>query len=422
MAQRTDESAPEPSEEQPGEDLPLIELETLLDRPPSWRKRLIEIGLVLLAGVVLLAIFQNTIMPARPATPAPVVVPTRPKPPPALLVFSSVNYGTLTVNGKQQAGTVPALFFVHSNTYNISLDAPPFSPVSCHLDLAAVESAGEPFDQGDCIAFPLSNADPLALNGVVATPTIQLYISLGLNDLSPGQHSQIRNLLTRALNAQQTLTVPAGSYFATGFYVPTTISSQRASAPLSARGVVSFIDDEGQGTDRPCAGLLCVQPIGPGALTPSNGHLWSINVWLALRWRFSDASGAVVSNVSFGGDTFSEQVGVNISLFLAYDQAHGWTVAQDDAVNMAAIQAQDTFCATGENILQQLLNNANGYSTNVLNDQRAQGCEIQAYAFNSYQGAFLWRFGVLLAVDKQAHTTAPQLPMAPQAEVDALSA
>jgi hypothetical protein len=263
----------------------------------------------------------------------------------------------------------------------------------------------------------------MSLNGVVASPTVQVYITLGFNDLPPDQQSQVTSLLARALHTQQDLAVPTGSYIATSFHTPTTITSQLASAPLSGRGIVDLVGDEGQGTGWPCAGLLCVQFIGPGNAPPPGGQQWSIQAQVALHWSFSDSTGRLVSNVVFQGDNSAEFVGKTISLFLSFNRTQGWTIAQNDAALAMSSWLQDTFCSTGQTILQQMIETSGGgYSDNVLHNQQARGCEIQAYVYNSYQGAFLWRFGVLLAVDKQAHTTAPQLPIAPQAEISALSA
>lgn len=57
----------------------------------------------------------------------------------------------------------------------------------------------------------------------------------------------------------------------------------------------------------------------------------------------------------------------------------------------------------------------------ALNDQGARGCEIMLAVNNAYQGTFLWRFGVLLAADTQAHTTDAHLPTAPPDEIAALA-
>ena len=104
MAQPSDKPAPAGAEAQPGDDLPLMELETILNRPPSPRKRLAQIGVVLVAAVVLI-MFWGRVLPGKPAVPAKMPEPTAA--PLALLIESTVNFGTLTINGIKQPGPLP---------------------------------------------------------------------------------------------------------------------------------------------------------------------------------------------------------------------------------------------------------------------------------------------------------------------------
>jgi hypothetical protein len=58
-----------------------------------------------------------------------------------------------------------------------------------------------------------------------------------------------------------------------------------------------------------------------------------------------------------------------------------------------------------------------------LHDNGLEGCEL---ALQTAQGAnaghFVWRFGVLLAADRPAHTLLPSLPLAPASELAAVGA
>jgi hypothetical protein len=50
---------PTPDEQGEGASLPLIDLETLLNRPPSQRKRLVQIGFMLAALLVVVVTFWD---------------------------------------------------------------------------------------------------------------------------------------------------------------------------------------------------------------------------------------------------------------------------------------------------------------------------------------------------------------------------
>lgn len=347
MVQHTDDSAPGPADLQPGDDLPLTELEMLLNRPPSQRKRLAaQIGFVLLAGVVVAAVFWGSSVPQKTGALAP--SPT--SPPPALLILSNVNYGTLTINGKKQPDKLPILAAVHSNTYyRVSLNAPPFTPITCGLNLTSLQFPGGPWRAGNCYAFAVSNVGPLTLNGMVGTPTFRLYIFLGLDDLPAARQSQITTLLSQALTTQQDLTIPAGSYFATSFQAPT-ITSQRARASLGASASLAPVIPQDE-ADAHCAAFICARPIEPETAAPTSGQQWSVQVGLALRWTFSSASGAVISDVPFQGDAGGSPIEPDIGFFLSLNAAGAWTISPNAPVRAVSAQLQDSFCATGENIL-----------------------------------------------------------------------
>ncbi|HEY7348600.1 MAG TPA: hypothetical protein VH599_09830 [Ktedonobacterales bacterium] len=418
MAQHTDEPAPDPAEDGTSENLPLVELETILNRPPSRRKRLMQISFVLLAALIALVIFWGDIAPARPA--APLAVPQPANPPPALLIVSNINYGAVTINGKKQAGPLPILVAIHGNTYDISLDAPPFRPISCHVALSHVTAAGVQSGDKRCLAFAAPNGSMLGLNDVEGVLKFEILISLTPDNLPPGQQSQLTAMLTQALTTRQAMTVPAGSYFATGFDAPS-VTSQRASAPLRASATVAPVVPQNQDIGLPCVGFICPGIMSPQLPLSLTGHQWGIVVLLASRWRFSTPSGALVSDVAFQGFTEVRRTENTVQLFLSLGANGNWVISPNATVNDAASQVKDTFCAAGENILQQAIGSTINLSIAPTRDQGARGCELQLLVDNAFQGMFLWRFGVLLAVDQQAHTTRPELPIAPPAEIAALA-
>jgi len=406
MAQHMDVAAPDPPEDQAGEDLPLIEMETLLNRPPSWRKRLIHLGLLLIAGTVLLVMFRGNSPLRHPPPPTDSQTNT----PPVLFINSNVNYGTVTINGKKQPGTLPIVTAAHGDTYTIRLDAPPFRPISCRVRLSQVASSGASTGGKNCVAFIDTNTMPDFQVNIIAT----------LADLPPDQQGQVTALLTRTLAAEQALTVPAGSYIATGFSQASLITSQRVSAPLQASATVAPFAPRNSPDNTLCVGIICPWMPPSGGIYSFPGHQWAVTVELALRWRFSSASGAAVSNVVFQEAGVFNQIASPLNLSLFRNQAGDWAISQNTPTPDTSSQLQNAFCATGENILRQAAGIGPHISIGIIHDQGAPGCEVLVQMNNTAQGTFIWRFGVLLAANARAHTMYPTLPVAPPAEIAAV--
>ncbi len=411
MAQPSDEPAPAGAEAQPGDDLPLIELETILNQPPSQRKRLVQIGVVLVAAVVL-TVFWGSVAPGKPAvpesTPEPTVAPL------ALLIESTVNFGTFTINGTKQPGPLPRLIIASGESYDVTLVAPPFQPLSCHLSLSDVITSD---NLSHCRASRATADGPVKLNGVMATPTFELDLFLGMHDLPLHQQSQITALLTQPLQMQQDTTVPVGSYFASGFQPGYPITSQIASAPLRASATVAPAAPQNPEGDSPCVGFICPLVISPEAIPSLVGHQWGVTVEIALRWRLSTTSGAVVGDVLFQGDNPYTQVETSINLFLSLDTFVYWTISQHAPVPNIPSQLQRAICSIGQNVLTQIVAPGPNGSVETLHDQGAQGCEWRVLVNGIDQGIFLWCFGVLLAADARADAAYPELPIVPAEEI-----
>ncbi len=411
MAEERDDPASSPSEDRPGSDLPLIDLDTLLNRPPSRRKRLAQLGLLLAAALVALVIFWESIVPNKPATfqSRPVTLT------PVLLVLSNVNYGRVTINGVQQPGQVPLLVGLRaepSYAFDITLDAPPFLPVSCH---ARFSDSGFADSDNHCRAVPNTQANSMIINGATVLPAFEVQFSLTLNDLPPEQQNNVVATLNQALTYRQDMTVPAGSYFATGVASSGKITSQRASAPLRASASVApFVPQQDPSSDG-CSGFICPAGFETQTASALSGFLWDISVTVAVHWRFRGASGTVVSDVQF-------QPANAIRLFLAYDRMGGWSVSPSlPPVGLGSIDDQltSTFCATGQNILTQTVKTGS-VGGGPDHDRGAAGCELILDVNGIDQGLYLWRFGVLLAADARARAAHPELPVAPPAEIAAV--
>ncbi|HEY7349427.1 MAG TPA: hypothetical protein VH599_14020 [Ktedonobacterales bacterium] len=402
MTRHTDDPQPIPSEDHAaGEQLPLIELETLLNRPLSRRKRLVQIGLMLAALVVVVVTFWNVAAPNTPPGQPVRLQPT--SPPPTLTIFSNVNYGALTING-QPISSSPLSIKMHSQPpYTVTLDAPPFRPLSC--------SFPPPSPDPRYSFMACSASDGFTMNQQTVS-TLEMLFTLA--DLPPDQQQQINTLIPRAVTAQRTITAPARSLIATGLAPYGAITSRRLTGPLAATAFLVPVRQDSQRGNF-CQGFIC---LAPGGFLPNaslNGQFWEVATPVALRWRFTGASGQVVSDVTF-------PVGSILTLDLSYDAATGWQVGLLSPAQLSQHLAQ-LACLTGVNVLggeAQRLNNQAYWNITTLHDQGIEGCELGLQLDTADQGHFVWRFGVLLAADAKAHSLLPALPIASPTDLAAV--
>lgn len=399
MSQQSGDLPPAaPDDEDDGAGLPLIELETLLSRPPSPRKRLAQIGLVLAACVVVLVTFWNVIVPPGPP-PKPVFIAPTPTPR-TVSIVSNTNYGTLTINGKTQRAAPPLTVTVRDQQpYTITLNAPPFQPRTCQFPPT---KSIVPYGFHPCNAGQTIFQDQAALT--------MLEIFLTLADLPKEQQQQITSLIATKLTIQQTLNVPAQSTIVTGIKQDGTLTTRRAPGPLTAS--VSLVPS----TDHSQRGVFCFSftCIGPGAFYgngSASGQFWQVQTPIALRWRFATASGQVVSDVTF---PVSPEL---LTLLLTYDAADGWRIAQQSSSqNALSQQLNQLACSTGVQMLamqQARYLSGEGWNISIVRNQGGAGCELALARQGVDQGHFIWRFGALLAADAGAQKTLPTLPRCP---------
>jgi hypothetical protein len=406
-------STPLLSTDQQTDDTAQFDLQPEDTPPPSPRKRVIQIGLVVVAFVVALAVVGVPLVARQtPVTPA---IPQPPGPPQIVLLRSNINFGTVTINGKRQPGTLPMFFTVHTTArdpvYQIEVNAPPFSVVTCTVSfLHGVFTAG---GSSNCNLDPASGFPEMTANGVTAKPDFLVDLSFSSEELPTSQQNQINTLL-ESLTLQQTMTVPAGSYIATSFNANyNTITSQRVTTPVQATASLSASTNFTL-LGFSCNGLVCQSGIIIDS-TPSKSQNWTIEVPTALRWQSITTSGRMLGDVSF-------PVAGLTQVMLTYKANTGWSLAPSSMSTPGAdaFALSNLDCNTGLVILQQLLQ-FSSVSFSGENGQDVAGCEITVQDSSGSDNNFLWRFGVLMAVDKAAHQALPNLPIAPQAEIYAIS-
>ena len=376
--------------------LSLIELDGLLNRPPSWRKRLLYSGLVIAA----LAVALTALWKALPtASDGPLVTG---------LLESNVSYGMVTVNGQTQSAPPPLRVTLHANTANtITLNAPPFFSQTCHLTTLKT------LDNQEHCNLSLGPLDAMQVNNGSVRPDALISIALTASDLPPEARYAAVGAIDQAITTPQQTVVPAGSYFASSISPTQAITSQRAAVPLTASALfTSDIIASSFEYSLYCGTAICPWYIDPRQGAIPSGQFWSVIFSTSLRWIFSGAPEGSASAVIMPGD-------ISVQLLLSYHDATGWQVSQQGASGSEVEQLSRSVCTTGVTMLSiQLAEQAQNIQ--IAHDAGIEGCELLAQTSQGKQGLFLWRFGVLLAADDGAHAMQPALPIAPPDEIAAV--
>jgi hypothetical protein len=407
MSLTPDDLPPADEEEVSDERLPLTDLDTISNRPPSRRKRGVQMALLALACCVAVALVWSTIRPGSRQTAQPNATLT---PIPALLV-SNLSNATITLNGKELSGKLPQVVSAYLETNEITIAAPLFRPHTCHFK--RFEATG---DDAHCL-FTTHNSAP---NG----PAFVFGIFLTPDDLLPTQQQQTLAPLMQELAAAQQATLLPGDYFATAFAnTAEAISSQRARTALQASA--SFVqarplDPSTSPFAAPftpaCAQLICPTGFDSSASAAPAGQVWNLLLNVALRWRFTDDTGAAIADVTYQPGTFRAFWPVPVVQFVY--NGTGWHLSADTDLSQAM---QATLCGYGTTILEHRVPPGGYRSMGLISNRGVQGCLISVQGTARGDGTFLWRFGVLLAADAGARAVLPDLPIAPKAEIAAVN-
>jgi hypothetical protein len=363
-------------------DMPGDELDSAgIENRPRYtlfrRKQLIQVALLMMAIGTVLATFWTLTAPKQSSYSGPLI---------SALLVSNVNFGTITLNGQHLASHPPLKTMIHADANDLTLVAPPFQAYTCHFQRLSISQTDH------C----LSTREAVAERGGDLVNTVILGIFLLPDNLPLHQRASALALINRSLVAQHT-TVPTGSYFATSIDQTAMITSQIAPAPLQA--TATFTPDT--------PSTLRIDPANAALLTRPT---WGLAFSVALRWRFLDASGEAISNVTYPATA-------GIGLFMAYTPSTGWQLSKGLGEDLPS-QLVGTICSAGAQVLQQETGRT-FHSISLPAPATPAGCLIQVQENGNPVGEFLWSFGVLFAADQTAHASLPALPIAPPKELDA---
>jgi hypothetical protein len=377
------------------------ESEHVLQGRAAPHRRFVPIVVTALVVVLVLALVARQgllpgVRPVAKPTPFPHVLAT-------ISLHSTVNYGTLTING--QPSPTPFFsgmhLFLFTPTTRLTLSAPPFRTISCTLSAPTVTATGD-----GCQATPADAAD-----------VVHVTLTLTLADLPPDQEAAALQAANTALSQAAAtlatpLTVPPGEYYATklGSYHRTPQALQATIAFAT-----NFTADCPQVDDTtPC------QQFDISFISSRYSGIWGVNIAATFMWRFQTADGQTI---------IGPQVATYLPLLLAYNQQTGWSsvaFTQNGVPNTITHFVMANLC---DAVLQ-------GAEIHIIKDEIVQdvsytkvgiaGCDstlvivaVQGGRIDADVGIIV-RFGVALAAYSLSQQVFPTLPLATPADIAAV--
>lgn len=391
----------------PAEDSEGTSLETVLARTPSRRRQALRFATLAAVLMVVSALLLRQYQAAQTVLPPPTLT----RPVVMTVIESNTTWGTLSVNGRRLPGPPPQIVTLHSADNVITLDAPPFAPVTCHVDVESSSEGGPPVAISTSV--PACTSGPSNLFPSASTLGHSI-IGFNLSDggLPSEQRIAAQQAIARSLMAQELqATVPAGEYYAAGVDPQGRVIGRQASAPLSA--IRDLVPPPLANEATPCGDLSCTDvSFAPGQVPA--GHVWSLQEPLFMQWRFTDASGAPVGEATVGPLP-------SLTEFWLSQQQGAWQVTLRQNLDSGGNTVyNDQLCQVGVTELGAYTS-TQAISGEIIHSEGPLGCgfiAIEALPESSKVGGFfVWRFGALLAGDAQAHQLIPALPIALPREV-----
>lgn len=389
-----------------------VDLDALVTRRTAPRVRALQVGALLALVIVFGGLVFRGYQAAQPRpepTTAPAVVDDFSM---NVAIFTNVNYGTLTVNGEKLTTRLPAIVKLRQGQNTITISAPPFQPHTCTYDMSRQSVEGAHCDGGGSVSPPFTFGGKKASTSVIVPMTV--------TDLPTSQQRDVEALVAQAIDGVVFhTTVPAHQYIATGVDAQGHVTSRLTSEELQADAALVRQSSQFGPT---CVENICA-PI-PNLFTPSDTPVptWTAATFVASQWRFRTRSGDSVATVTTS--PLSEGPQNEIEVALAYDATGGWRVTgaptDGHAPNTLAITS-NLDCTGGMYALAAYVTADASGSVSMLSNG-IEGCELQLLNSSGKPAAsFIWRFGVLLAADPAAHKMIQSIPIAPQAEIDAVT-
>jgi hypothetical protein len=383
-----------------------------LEDAPARRTPAARLGRVGLAALVCLVaggVLLHELASAPPrlgATPAP---------PGRAVLISNVSFGSVAVNGKTLHGPPPLVLPLRDGRNIITVTARPFVPKTCHVTWGA-----QGWVAGDCLATGLDQVNTIVVRGLEQHPSAVIVARFSGSDLPAREYDAARAVIEQQLAAtsQFPRDVPPADPIATGGHWPDDIAS-RAAGP-GVRATISFglYEDASNAPHRQdCELSLCYGALFYTSASASGAAVWNAAPDTYYVWHFQRGAGEDAS--------LPYPVSPPITLPLTYDSASGWQPLAARLNNGYPVPTDvlldGTLCDAGVYALNALTE-TRGDTATVVGNSGMDGCVLDLKTQKLvHEGLLLWRFGVLLAADSEAHALLPSLPVATAAEVAAAS-
>jgi hypothetical protein len=404
------------------EELTEVDAEALLHHRTSVRKRAVQAALILLCLLMMVGVFHNvTMQPSRlsASTPTPSTSDS------LVAIQSNLSFGSVSIDGKKLPGKPPFFFQLTSRGATIVYSAPPFAPQTCQVSWT-----------GDGTQIPINVRGPTcSLNYDIVSATVHgqviaafsgVVFESGMGDLPAIFQASALDFVRKVVTpVSLSTTVPVGQYYATGRGTRGMILSRQATKPLDAQVSLLVPSPQELSSSALCPQLLCAGfdlPLGPATPAASKDQLWASLMPWAMTWKFLQPDGQLV------GMERNSQISSITILILALDSQHHWHLGQyaspADLLDAQRQNIHSTICDTGVSELESALQSQQDFNQTVavVTDKGLAGCIFKITRIDETgTDTVVWRFGVLLAADRATHSDYPWLPLAPQAEVDAVS-
>ena len=347
----------------------------------------------------------------------------------SVAILSNVNHGTLTVNGTQLDVHLPVIVTLRSGANTLTLSAPPFRPHTCTIDMARLR-----IDGAQCTGDG-SLSPGLTIGGQQASSWLDLPLTLA--DLSTEQQHRVAAAVAEALAGTIIhTTVPAHQYITIGMDTDGHVASRLTDEELQADATLVRVTPPVGPADLFCVEDVCTAETGPlgsmgtgpfvsfgpadvsGASSTAD-TVWRVATFVTPHWRFTTRTGTTAA-IPATSPLYSA-ASTTIEVALHYDATHGWRQWNPSApgpVPGARDAMANVQCYAGMMALSAYHVITRPGAPFVTDAQGIEGCEIHYLDDTAH---FIWRFGVLLAADEVAHGMIPDLPVAAQAEIDAVT-
>ncbi len=371
----------------------------------SWRVRYWLAGVSLVALLAFVGIFAAQTFLATQTNAAPPVPPYTSYE--IDLAVNLIGKGTFTINGKPYVDVNSATFTPRNGMNMVKFADPGLPTLTCQIQW--LPRLPQPETNNPCSVW--ITGDRGTAHPPTFTRVFSILVAYNLTNLPPAMLATFASNLTQATPPPQTITVPAGDYYATGRRADGSISIKQASTPLTATYGPSYtLQSSTVMPDEYTQDLSAATP----------GLVFTINA--TYSWQFRQPDLGLVGGLALPNVTPD---------ILVFDPTNG-TVTFPGTIHSTfpSPYYPSPACIGGvqliEPYLPQMAIVAQGGP-----DHQLAGCTFDV-AFQTGRASgpnqtpaaplivhVIYRFGALLAADSTAQKIFPQFPLAPTDEIAA---